>query len=688
VGKGAAQARRAMSVPEPSQRRIEVALFLIPFLTFAYFYQGSDQSTAARFDLMRAIVERHTLSVDGYSVFNSADIIQLNGHYYSAKAPGAAFMGLAQWLIVTRALKPLMAHDGALYWALATYLTIIFSTGLIVSLMCVFAWRFARFFGVQAGRAAVIALVLAFGTIVFPYATEMTGEPIAAACAFISFYLLATQVMVPEPGRAMVAGALAGCAVLCDFPAILIAAVLAGYAFVRLADRREFIAFAAGAGAIAVLMLAYNKAAFGNPLFFSYEAYKLPGNSQFPEQAKGFVGLTYPRPDILWNTLFDAQRGLLYCNPVMVLVLPALGFFRYRRAFRAEFFVVLLAIVSMILFNASYGESIVSWGGGTATGPRQIVAAIPVMVLALAFIPAEWDWIFGALAVASVFAMLMATAVEPHFPYEYSNPLIDFIWPAYFRGDLAYNRDAYFGGPAIVAESTAFNLGKLAGLPRALQLFPLAALWIAGGIYLLRVIDKSSIRVLDVLPENIGDFRFASFAVVVVTLAMVAPPVVGSLATSLTSPLTPEDASAVSQGLLGHYYRGTAPGRFPPHIVRVDAALDFQSVAELGALPPPSCVIWTGTIVAPSAGLYHFVIDADDTGWLLIDGKTVIPDPGNVMWFHSHGDVYLTAGSHKIDAGERNLEGDAIMKLSWQLPGQPLETVPSSNLLPAESHGK
>jgi hypothetical protein len=172
-----------MSVPP--QRRIQVALLLIPLLSFAYFYQGSDQSTAARFDLMRAIVERHTLSVDGYSVYNSADIILLNGHYYSAKAPGAAFMGLAQWLIVTRALKPLMAHDEALYWALATYLTIIFSTGLIVSLMCVFAWRFARFFGVQAGRAAVIVLVLAFGTIVFPYATEMTGEPIAAACSFI-----------------------------------------------------------------------------------------------------------------------------------------------------------------------------------------------------------------------------------------------------------------------------------------------------------------------------------------------------------------------------------------------------------------------------------------------------------------------------------------------------------------------
>jgi len=31
-------------------RQIENAIFLIPFVTYAYFYQGSDQSIACRFD--------------------------------------------------------------------------------------------------------------------------------------------------------------------------------------------------------------------------------------------------------------------------------------------------------------------------------------------------------------------------------------------------------------------------------------------------------------------------------------------------------------------------------------------------------------------------------------------------------------------------------------------------------------
>ncbi len=120
----------------------------------------------------------------------------------------------------------------------------------------------------------------------------------------------------------------------------------------------------------------------------------------------------------------------------------------------------------LILFNASYGESIVSWGGGTATGPRQIVASVPFMVLALAFLPAACNWLLGAIGALSAAIMLMATSTNPHFPYEYDNPVRDFALQQFMRGDFATNRDAFFGGGMIVRDSVAFNLGKLVGLPR------------------------------------------------------------------------------------------------------------------------------------------------------------------------------------------------------------------------------
>lgn len=643
--------------------QIEAVLLRVSFISFAYFYQGADQGTAARFDLMRALVERHTLWIDGYCGYNTADVISMFGHYYSVKAPGGSLTGLVQWVIFTVTLSPLAAGHEALYWALTTWLTIVFSTSLIVALASVAMYRLVVLFGATPGRAIVCALLMSFGTIMFPYATEMTGEPIAAACSLISFYLLASQTAEHDAGRVMLAGASAGWSVLCDFPALLIAAALALYAMRRLGPGLRLLAFAGGAAAIALLLFTYNLRAFGNPLFFSYEAYKLAGNSQFPEQAVGFVGLTYPRRDILYRILIDPQRGLFYCNPVLILSIVGVVAMWRRQSLRSEVLVIAFAAGAMILFNASFGASIVSWGGGTATGPRQIVAAIPFLVIPLAFVPTRINWLFAPLALLSVLIMLIATSVEPHFPYEYANPVRDFATPAYLRADFAYDRDAYFGGPAIVGESTAFNLGKLAHLPGPLQLLPLAAFWLWG---IAKLLHDESLTVTS--PRR----RAVAYCAIG---ALFLPPVLGSAITRLTP--------ASAHGLVGRYYRGLGPDGFPAHIERVDRQIDFGDVAQLGAIPAPSHVIWTGTLDAPRSGLYRFKMEADDSGWLTIDGSAVINDPGNVTRIEAVGMVFLDAGPHRVEVGERNLAGDASMRLKWQPPGaSAVELVPSAVLSP------
>ncbi|MFZ0889316.1 MAG: PA14 domain-containing protein [Candidatus Binataceae bacterium] len=648
-----------------SHRTIETALFLISFLSFAYFYQAADQSTAARFDLMRAIVEHRCLWIDDYCGMNTADIIFMGPHIYSVKAPGASFVGLVPWIVASNALKPLRTpfHDPR-YWAFATYLTIVFSTSLLVAALTVLLYRFAVFLGVTVGRAASIALIGAFGTILFPYATEFTGEPIAATCAFAAFYLLATQKRDPDTSRAALAGFLAGWAVLNDYPAMLIAVALAIYALFKLESRREVFAFAVGAAATAVLLIAYNYRAFGHPLFMSYQAYKLPGNrNQFPEQAAGFVGLTYPRLRVLWNILIDPQRGLFFCNPVLLLMIPGLVFLWRRRENRAEAALTAFAAIGFIAFNASFGESIISWGGGTATGPRQLAPAIPFMVLALAFIPSEWDYILGALAAVSVLFMLAATAVEPHFPYEYDNPVRDFALPAYFRGDLAFNENAYFGPGAIAGDSVAFNLGKLFGLPGAFQLWPLAALWIGGAAFLIR----------SIAPPRGALLKAAAAAIAIAALFV--PPTVGAL--------TQAARASGNHGLLGRYYEGLDPTGFPPHLVRVDPQIDFNNVAELGAMPFSSHVVWSGKILAPRTGTYAFGVEADDSGWVIIDGRPVISDPGpTVTKLQDRGVTDLEAGWHRIEVHERNIAGDAFMRLYWQPPDGGMELVPKDVLVP------
>jgi len=652
----------ASSTRQPAQA-LERALFWIPFLSFAYFYQGADQSTGARFDLMRSIVERRILWIDGYCGYNTADIISFAGHYYSVKAPGGSFSGLLQWLLFSSLFSPLMPHHEALYWALATWLTIVCSTSLIVAFSCVAMYRLIIHFGGTSARAVACALIMPFATIMFPYATEMTGEPIAGACILIGLYLIASQRPEDEAGRMMVAGVLAGWAVLCDFPAFLLAVPLAVYALFKLGLNRHLAAFIGGAIAVGLVLMAYNQAAFGNPLFLSYEAYKSAENSQFPEQAVGFVGLTYPRLDILYQVLIDPQRGLFFCNPVLLLSVPGLVFAATRRHLRAAACLIAFATVAMILFNASFGQSIVSWGGGTATGPRQIVAAVPLMVLALAFLPRRWNAVIAVLAVVSVFLMLMATAVEPHFPYEYANPLRDFALQGYLRGDFAYDRDAFFGGAAVVDESTAFNLGKLGGLPGPFQLWPLGIFWIVAGWRMFGAGGEG--------PRGRRWWRLAGTSAL--ALIFLLPLFAITLAR-----LTPRPHN----GLLGRYYRELEPNGFPPHLERVDQEIDFDSVAELGGVPAPSRVVWSGTLTAPRSGLYAFGLEADDSGWLKIDGFAVIADPGNVTQGRGKGVIFLTAGPHRIEAGERNLAGDAAMQLFWRPPDGGPALVPSSVLTP------
>ena len=104
--------------------------------------------------------------------------------------------------------------------------------------------------------------------------------------------------------------------------------------------------------------------------------------------------------------------------------------------------------------------------------------------------------------------------------------------------------------------------------------------------------------------------------------------------------------------------------------------------AEMGALPFPSVIIWSGRLVVPRTGTYRFSIDADDAGWLSIDGNQFINDPGPINRIHAEGASELAAGLHRIQVGERNIGGDASIHVYWWPPGKGRELIPSSNLLP------
>jgi hypothetical protein len=108
--------------------RTELLLFLLLWITYAYFYQSTQHSEAARFDQMRAIVQDHTLEIDRYW-WNTADVIRYvkdgSSHVYPNKAPAMVLLTVIPFAAFSTALSSLriVGLPEWIYWHAVTYVT-------------------------------------------------------------------------------------------------------------------------------------------------------------------------------------------------------------------------------------------------------------------------------------------------------------------------------------------------------------------------------------------------------------------------------------------------------------------------------------------------------------------------------------------------------------------------------------
>ena len=495
-------ARRAL-------RRTEWLLFALLLCSYAYFYQSGQHNEAARLDLARTMLEDGVLYVDRFA-WNSADLISYerggDRHIYSNKAPGMTLviaLPLAAWSAL---LRPFGLPDW-LHWHVAIYATTVLTVSLVSAAAGVALFRVARRASGSARAALLGVAAVWLGSIAFPFSTLLFGHQLAGASLAISFAILFAlrsggerALRRPAPALAA-AGFLAGLAVVTEYPTILLALLLSGYLCLALgasAPRARWVplgaAFAAGAVAAGLLLVAYNLAAFGKLFYIPYQAYAESG-AKFPGHAAGFLGMHWPGGAAFAHVLAEItvrpQRGLVYLGfgegrlyalgPVLWLALP--GLFWLRRVARPEALLVLASLAAFLIFNGCYGDSIVYWGGAVSVGPRHIVPMLPFLALPLAFAARRLPWVFVPLLAVSVFYALLATAVEPRAGYEFANPARDLYLANYLDGRFALNLGGLFDpeGRLLTADSVAFNLGKLAGLPGSWQLAPLLAAWVGLG---------------------------------------------------------------------------------------------------------------------------------------------------------------------------------------------------------------
>jgi MFS family permease len=454
--------------------KTEIVLSFLLLVCYAYFFpRWADWNQNSRLDMVMAAVDHGTLAIDEYYQ-NTGDYAYYNGHYYSDKAPGAAFLGIPVYAVLkgfldlpvmasvmdrltnNEALKATLREGGTgllehkVRFAIAQVVLALVASALPTALMGALMYRLLVRFTTRPWPRIGVALGYGLLTPAFAYAGAFYGHQLSAACLFTAFYLVFVGTK-PLPTRSLLAvGFLLSYSVITEYPSVLIAGILFLYTFYRLSDRWR-ISWVILAGAlIAAGWMIYNTAIFGSPLELGYSYSEL-----WTEQHHtGFMSLTWPRGEVIWGITFSPFRGLFVLSPLLLLAVP--GFILWWRSgkHRPEFWVVLTSVLAMFLFNSSS----IMWWGGFAVGPRYLLPMLPFMALPIIFVSHEWEnrmWmrvLSIALFAWSLIATWGLTLAEQAFPPEtLRNPLVEYAWTNWQTGNIARNLGMFLHLPGILS---------------------------------------------------------------------------------------------------------------------------------------------------------------------------------------------------------------------------------------------
>jgi hypothetical protein len=473
-------------LPEKSSlhRSSAILLGLVAFLSFSYFYEGGGWNQNSRFDLLRAIVERHTLQIDAYHE-NTQDKAHFNGHYYSDKAPGLVFLAVPFAVVARPALRMVGIDPESPRGLVAlSYLVSAGAVALPVALAAVCLFFLGLRFGGGTSGAAFAALVMCLGTPMWAYASLFWAHALVGACLIFSF-AAALKLRNSMSARAdflwaLAVGLAAGWATVTEYPAAPASAMVALLALSQAWPRgravRWRVVAGVGIGAAICLgvLLAYLHAAFGafRPSYSYYD----PNSFSFMQQ-QGYMGLTYPHPDRLLKILFGCSRGLLFASPVLVVAPVGLWWLWKGKTQRAAALVAAGIVAYYFLFNASFYW----WKAGLTFGPRYAGACIPFVCLGLAVVWGRatlgWRRVLVGFGVCSVFLALMVVSTTSQLAMQDSCPIMHSTLPAFWSGRVAINRESMLTAAESNGLGGAFNLGQMIGLSGLASLIPLFGIW-------------------------------------------------------------------------------------------------------------------------------------------------------------------------------------------------------------------
>lgn len=521
----------SLPIMRESQRR-SLGIFLVLFVSYAWFDSGGGWNQNGRFDQVRAVVEQGRLAVDDYLLWNlvtddtgspryrrivlsdpetrsprmpranTLDLSVHDGHYYPNKPPGVTLLALPAYFAL-HGLERGFGLDPDDWWVQNwnAYLTSVFSVALLSALGGALLFGSLRRLFPDAPEPPLAGAALAYGlgTLVLPYATFLVDHSVVATAELLAFRLVLEARERPDAaGRLLFgAGLAAGVGVVLNNSALLSAAALGVYALAGVRPRLRSAWFAVGGLPPALLLGAYHQAVFGN-------AFSIPQNHQleiFQTRTAAVLSVfDWPDWSVLPKILFFPYRGLFFACPVLLLSIYG-GLRLWRGGRRPEAALVAGVSALFLALNCSFN----AWHGGSGIGPRYLIPALPFLGLALgpAFLRApRISTIFAAVSVG---LMLGTTAIDPQVDVKIRNPWTEYYAPlaagrtvfvdAYrIRGPVSSRPIGIPGGDVDVqdpdspyARWNAFNLGEFLFPQSWVSLLPLLALdGLLLGLWVLR----------------------------------------------------------------------------------------------------------------------------------------------------------------------------------------------------------
>jgi hypothetical protein len=367
----------------PRHELLLLALVAVAALTVVYPPRDQDIS---RLCLTRALAHGQ-LSADS-CLAGAGDVASYGGHLYSDKAPGVSFLAVPVAEAVGLRDRSQWHPTGDLrVWAARVAVG-----GLALLLAAFLVGRVAE--GLVPGTGGPTLVAFALGTEAAALALADFAHVPTAAFAFAAFVLAWGR-------RPLLAGLVAGAAVLVEYEASLVVLVLAGY--VLLTGRRALGRYVLGVAPAALVLGAYDWAAFGSPFHLSYR-YVADGFAA--NQAAGFFGIHAPS----WHAIrlvFIGDQGLLFDSPF--LLAAAVGLVLLWRSRPAEAAVCTVVLLAFLALDCGYYDPY----GGDSPGPRFLTPALPFLALGLPFALARFRILGGAMVAASVAA---STAIALTWP--------------------------------------------------------------------------------------------------------------------------------------------------------------------------------------------------------------------------------------------------------------------------------